>query len=140
VEILQGINRMKARFPLEQIAIPNESPLFGGSGYGSLPKLTGTLGNGLNFVIRELVRRGVIISQHAWEHCFAPVPRVQRLFSDYGIQDPLNTSSEIFRFLVRHLGKEKATFMNSFDIPFLMIQERYGSFERFLYIEGNKSE
>jgi len=140
VEILQGINRMKARFQLEQIAIPNESPLFVGTGYGALPKLTGTLGKGLNFVIRELVRRGVITSQHAWEHCFASVPRLQRLFSDYGIQDPLNTSSEMFRFFVEHLGKEKATFGNSFDIPFLMIQERYGSFERFLYVEGNKRE
>lgn len=140
VEILLSINRMKARFPLEQIAIPNESPLFSGAGYGALPKLTGTLGEGLNFVIRELVRRGVITSQHAWEHCFAPVPRLQRLFSEYGIQDPLNTSPEIFRFFVRHLGEEKATFMNSFDIPFLMIQERYGSFNRFLYMIGNKRE
>jgi len=140
VEIFLSINRVKDRFNIDQITNPNESELFSGSGLPMLPKLSNTLGIGTGLVLRELFRHGVIKSKHAIEHCYPPVKRVEMLFKDMGcyLDDGprILHTTQIYDFLVKHLGKEKATFLNSFDIPFLTIADQYESLYEFLEQNG----
>lgn len=136
VEVFLSINRIKSHFSLDQITNPNKSELFSGSGIPIMPKISNTLGIGTGFVLRELVRQGLITSPYVFEHCYSPVSRVKRLFMDLGFtmgeEANLSDSTKIYQFLVKNLGEAKATFNKSFDIPFLVIAEKYGDFKTFL--------
>ncbi|MEI7845422.1 MAG: hypothetical protein WCK35_06430, partial [Chloroflexota bacterium] len=136
VELFLGIDRIDKRFNLEHLANPNKSELLSGSDFPSIPKLSNTLGIGIGLVIRELVRKEVITSQYAYEHCYSPVSRLRRLFAEMnfnlGEGERLSDSPQIYQFLVKNLGAEKATFKKSFDIPFLVLAEKYENLQAFL--------
>ncbi|MEI6292014.1 MAG: hypothetical protein WCP19_16455, partial [Chloroflexota bacterium] len=132
VEVFLGINRNDSRFNLDQLTNPNKSEIFSGSGLPMMPKLSNTLGIGTGFVLRELVRREIITSKYVFEHCFSPVNRIRGLFQELDSGLNVTDSTQIYRFLVKNLGEEKATFNKSFDIPFLTLADKYGNFRAFL--------
>ncbi len=134
-EVFISINQIRARFQLDQITNPNESEIFSGSGLPIIPQVSNTLGLGACFVLRELVRKNVVTSPFAREHCYAPVRRLREFFMEMGCNlsetANISMSTQIYHFLVSNLGEEKASFLNSFDIPFLMIIDQYGGFREF---------
>lgn len=136
VEVILGTDQINTRFNIDQITNPNKSELFSGSGLPLMPKLSNTLGIGIGLVLRELVRKDVITSHYVYEHCYSPVGRLRRLFAEMdtnlGDGDRLSDSTQIYKFLVKHLGEEKATFNKSFDIPFLALTDQYENLQAFL--------
>ena len=134
-EVLESINRQSVPFTLDQFTNPNKSEYFARSGLPMMPKMTKILGAGACFVIRDLVRTGVLTNVHAYPHCFAPVKQLRDIFSELGFNLAERTDSDgsrrIYEFIKRDLGEEHATFDMSFDIPFLMINKRWGSLQNF---------
>jgi len=125
VDAFLAINHIKDPFSLNQITRPRASEIFQGGGPDA-PPISGILGMGAWFIIRELVRKGVIENEHAHQHCYVPVKRVRTLIQRLNGPSLENLSKEeqsiqIYKFLVNHLGAESATFQNTFDIPFQMI-------------------
>ena len=135
IEVLESINRQSVPFTLDQVTNPNKSELFVGSGLPMMPKMTKVLGSGACFVIRDLVRSGVLINIHTYPHCFAPVKRLRDIFFELGLDLPeqigWDGSRRIYEFIKRDIGEEHATFDMSFDIPFLMIHKRWGGLQGF---------
>jgi len=91
--------------------------------------LSRTLGIGANFILREVVRHGVLNSASAIvssEHCFVAHKRVRELLNRLGMnldEDVASSSQsqDIYKFISHYLGKDQATFDFSFDIPFQII-------------------
>jgi len=108
------------------------SPIYSRGGI-SVPPLTKTLGIGANFVVRELVRTEFInetAREYFFPHCFVPTRKVREHFhslnpSGFTYIDLNNPdrkqSKKIHEFLTNQL--EDPTFLNSFDLPFLYINE-----------------
>ena len=93
------------------------------------PSIDRTLGIGACFVVRELMRLGILSSVHAYPHCYTPVRRVRNLLESIGCPGLDSDASQcweqsvaIYEFLSEYLG-ECATFNGAFDIPFLIIAE-----------------
>ena len=93
------------------------------------PSIDRTLGIGACFVVRELMRLGILSSVHAYPHCYTPVRRVRNLLESIGCRGLDSDASQrweqsvaIYEFLSEYLG-ERATFNGAFDIPFLIIAE-----------------
>jgi hypothetical protein len=126
-----AIERLRHPFALTQVTNTRASAVFQGGGV-SAPPLSRVLGMGQCFVLRELVRRGVLTNTHAHPHCFVPVARVRRMLLQMGCdelsqrQRPWEWSRSIHRFLVGHLGAVAATFYGDFDIPLQVIAEDAG--------------
>jgi hypothetical protein len=95
------------------------------SGFEAPPNAQG-LGIGGQFVMREMVRSGLIQNPLAFEHCYVPVQRLCRLWNRIGCH------SGFYRDLCRHLGEERATFGGAFDLPLLFVAEDEGLQRRFL--------
>lgn len=93
------------------------------------PPINRALGIGACFVIRELVRTGVLTNEYAYPHCYVPSERVRDLFvEELGCKEiltepKLTVSKVIHEFLVKHMGKKKATFNLAFDLPFLTLAD-----------------
>jgi hypothetical protein len=93
------------------------------------PPINRALGIGACFVVRELVRTGILTNENAHPYCYVPSARVRDLFiEELGckeiLTEPKSTASKvIYDFLVKHMGKEKATFNLSFDLPFLTLAD-----------------
>jgi len=128
VEAFLQIDRMRLDFRLDTILAPRSSALFQGGG-ADAPSLTRVLGAGACFVVRELVRAGVLKSPWAYPHCYVPSGRVRRLLEFLGWADldddgrRYEQSRAIYAFLCQHIGADRATFGGSFDLPFLTIAE-----------------
>ncbi len=126
VDSFLSINKMPSAFSLHQIVAPRINSSFQGGGPDA-PPIHKALGMGACFVLRELVRKGVITNPKAHKLCYVPRKPVRELLSKLGCHEieyantPEMRSKEIHRFLSNHLGKERATFNNSFDLPLLMI-------------------
>jgi hypothetical protein len=133
-----AINQYRTPFPLTDILRPRTNPTFQGGGPDA-PPITRTLGMGANFVVRELVRNGVITNKHAVQHCYVPFLSLRRLIIrlscdlDDHQNNPWNTSTHIYRHLVKHLGPERATFDGAFDIPLFIISRDTELFESFFH-------
>jgi hypothetical protein len=84
---------------------------------------------GACFVVRELVRTGVLTSDFSHPHCFVPTARVRRVFAAIGCEDleqehrRWEVSPIIHNFIVDHLGDDRTTFCGDFDIPFQFVAE-----------------
>lgn len=123
-----AIKYQSAKFSLEDVLNTATSSVHAGGGV-SAPRLSRTLGIGANFMLRELVRNGVLNGASAIvssEHCFVPHLRVRQLLNELGMQLDeehayMNQSQKIYEFISLHIGKEKAIFDFSFDIPFQII-------------------
>ena len=100
----------------------------GGYGYDT-PAANRTIGIGACFVVRELVRMRILTKEHIYPHCFVPIKRVRDFFvEELGckeiLTEPKLTASKVIHdFLVKHMGKEKATFNLAFDLPFLTLAD-----------------
>lgn len=114
---------------LSQIIAPAINPAFQGSTLNAPPI---NLGIGVNFVIRELVRLGVIQpTEQVIQHCFVPRYNVRRLLTYLGCSG-LNEPNYIYSSLISSFLSEKInelqlnispTFENAFDIPFELYSE-----------------
>lgn len=128
-ELLLGLDRHRSRFDLAAVLQPwaDSDQQGGGIGAAALPR---TLGIGANFVIRELIRLGVIDSPHLREHAFVPYRRVRRLIAEMGCTDAESTepgvSLVISDFLHQHVDVEKTSFCGDFDIPLRIVAGNVG--------------
>lgn len=114
---------------ISQLIAPRTNQVFSGGGPDAPPI---RLGIGINFVLRELVRFGILLPQeHIIQHCFVPRANVRRLLTRLGCNslsspDPYN-SQLIHQFLSRHFFDLNLTipptFKNAFDIPFELVVE-----------------
>ena len=128
INAFESVQMFDRQFSLQEITWISRSPEFQGSGMDA-PQLTRVLGIGQCFVLRELVRNGIITNTKAHRHCYVPVKRVRDLMTYLGCPDLNRTSrkwelsQKIHRFLYDHLGKDASQFDLSFDIPFQIIAE-----------------
>ena len=120
------IDRCSDQFLLTDITRLRSSSRFQGSDLYA-PSIDRALGIGACFVVRELMRLGVLSSESAHEHCYTPVSRVRKLLESIGCPDlDSNThqrwerSKTIYEFLSEHL-EDRATFNKAYDVPFLII-------------------
>lgn len=129
VEGFLSINR-RQEFSFDHILSLRTDPALQGGGPDA-PSLSRVLGMGACFVLRELVRKSMITNAHAFRYCYTPVKRLKRLLSNIGLSDiEANPSPHwvvskiIYDNLSNLIGEEKATFLNDFDIPLLIVSER----------------
>lgn len=133
----ESVESMNRPFGLTEITNTRSSSQFSGGGFDA-PPLSRVLGMGQCFVLRELVRKGVITNKHAHRHCYVPSKRVRDLLMSLGCEGLGQSSRKwelslhIHEFLVDHLGDEAATFQHCFDIPFQIIAEDEGLQAKFL--------
>jgi hypothetical protein len=134
VDSFQAIDHYKKDFELESITAPRASADLQGGGFDA-PPVTRTLGIGACFVVRELVRSGMITNSRAHRHCYVPSARVRRLMTILGCPgladgrssaaERVRASSLIHDYLVSTLGDEaKARFHGDFDLPLTALTER----------------
>ncbi|MDM8515657.1 hypothetical protein QUF76_05610 [Desulfobacterales bacterium HSG16] len=125
VDAFLAVNNLQESFSLDQITAPRASEHFQGGGPDA-PPISKVLGIGALFIMRELIRNGILKNKNAYRHCYVPVKRVRNLIEQLGCPSLENSKREvqsiqIYEFLVKHLGDEKADFLKSFDIPLLLI-------------------
>ena len=84
-----------------------------------------SLGIGACFVVRELLRFGMLDGRSAHRHAFVPARGVRELLIRLGLQvdntADVAASGQIYEELARHLDPDRATFGMAFDIPFQII-------------------
>ena len=127
VESFRNIDRLGRQFGLDEILAPRTNADFSGGGPDA-PSLRRTLGIGACFVVRELMRFGVLADARAHKYCYLPTRRVRALLGLMGCQslegeERAVQSAIIHSFLVKHLGAEKSTFLRSFDLPLQALAE-----------------
>jgi len=127
VEAFLAVNQIEKPFALSQITAPRANENFQGGGPDA-PPISKVLGIGAWFIMRELVRKGIIENKNAYQHCYVPVKGVRDIVEGMGGPFLENSNREeqsilIYEFLAEHLGKEKATFNGAFDIPLQLIME-----------------
>ena len=127
VELLLGLERYRGDFDMDLVLTPLADRDQQGGGI-SAPPLGRTLGMGANFIVRELIRHGIVDSIHLRQHAYVPYQRIRRLFSEMGCADIesaplLKVSPIIFGILNRNLGAEKSIFCGDFDIPLRIVSE-----------------
>ncbi len=136
IELFLAIDRVNRTFQLTEITRPLASSLFQGGGIGA-PPLCRVLGLGACFIVRELVRLGLLKSHFAFRHCFVPTKRVRDVFKLLGCEgldlkvERWNISTHIYDFVIQQIGPERATFSDAFDIPFQFIAEDDSLQQRF---------
>ena len=94
----------------------------------SAPPVHRTLGIGACFVVRELLRLGVVSGDSAPHACaYVPTKRLRDLFVRWGYPEfdvpraDVGLSKVIHRILVEHLGVEDARFQGAYDIPLQLV-------------------
>jgi hypothetical protein len=128
IDAFLAVERIRNPFSLPQVSNTRASSVFQAGGV-SAPPLSRVLGMGQCFILRELMRQGVLTNSLAHPHCFVPVARVRRLLLTLECGELLNEqrpwewSRTIYRFLVKHLGRDAATFHGDFDIPLQIVAE-----------------
>jgi hypothetical protein len=128
VEIFSSVKRhLQAGTNLQAVLTPRAGAVFQGGGIDA-PPITKILGMGVCFVLRELARSGLVDHPEVSSYCYPPTSRLRKLFSQLGVDIDENAfrfeqSQAIYKFLVEHLGSEKATFMGHFDIPLQVVAD-----------------
>ena len=137
VGIFLDIDKHDKDIDFDEILKPRAASTQAGGGWDA-PPLTRALGIGACFVVRELVRTGILTSRRAHDHAYVGVGRVRNVFVRLGMSDlrgegaSYRHSSQIHRFLIDHLGPDRAHFDRCFDLPFLAIAENAELQKRFL--------
>jgi hypothetical protein len=137
VGVFLDIDKHHDRFGFDEILKPRNASSQAGGGWDAHP-LTRTLGIGACLVVRELVRMGVLTSYHAHDHAYVGGGSVRNVFVRLGMSElrgegaSYRHSPQIHRFLVDHLGPDRAHFNRCFDLPFLAIAESAELQGRFL--------
>ena len=121
-ELIIGFDR-RDKIDLNQVLSPSFDPAQQGGGI-SAPSLVKTLGMGICFLLRELMRQGILQNSSVKPHCYLPRERVRYLLKEIGMdwdvvgRVSLATNSRyIYEFISRFLGEEDATFNNCYDLP-----------------------
>ncbi len=137
VEALLALRRATGPLALEDVMNPRSSPMFSGGGPDA-PPLAPILGIGQCFILRELIRKGVLDNQFAHRWCYVPHSRVRRLIErlngpiwNEGDGERWRFSVNIHEFLNEQLGSDH-TFCCDFDIPLTIIAERRNLWQHFL--------
>lgn len=141
--LLQASRRAPTSFNLDVLMAPKTDAELGRtSGAYDVPRLTGALGIGAPWVLRELVRLNALGGgdlTHVWPYCFVPRRRTRQLLVRLGAADLADsalgaaTASElsrrIYKFLVEELklNKVEATFGGAFDLPLYIIATDAGA-------------
>jgi hypothetical protein len=126
VEGFLAINRMEEPFSLKMVTTQRVNSTFQGGGVDA-PPIYRALGIGVCFVMRELVRNNHITNTASHKFCYGSRKPVREFLNRLGCDEineasnPEERSKAIYNFLCTHLGKEKATFNNSFDLPILAV-------------------
>jgi hypothetical protein len=137
IGVFESIEQNGDEFSLATISNTRSSSNQQGGGFDA-PPLSSVLGMGQCFVLRELVRKGVITNKHAHRHCYVPSKRVRDLLMSLGCEGlgqssrKWELSRHIHEFLTGYLGVEAATFQHCFDIPFQIIAEDEGLQAKYL--------
>ncbi|WP_294540253.1 hypothetical protein [uncultured Rhodoblastus sp.] len=82
---------------------------------------------GLHWVLRELVRLGVLDGDHVFQDCWVPSDRLFRFLQPLGLEPPDGgcpnsvKAQAIFEFLAAELKTERPNLHRAFDIPLLHI-------------------
>ncbi len=127
VESFRNIDRLGRQFALDEILAPRTNADFSGGGPDA-PSLRRTLGIGACFVVRELMRMGVVMDARAHKFCYMPTGRIRKLLGLLGCQslegeERAVQSTVIHSFIVEHLGAQRSTFGRSFDLPLQALAE-----------------
>jgi len=126
VEIVRKLPRIVQHhgpISLNDILRPSFSPLLAPLGIDAAP-LNRSLGIGLNWMIREMLRSGFYEAEEQQlmaPYCWAPTKRVRELLVQLGarVDDTANkeASRVIHAFVVEKVGAELARFDGDFDLP-----------------------
>ena len=122
------LNKLESSSAFRPYLRPKTNPAFSGSGLDNeAPPIDKILGIGSNFILRELIRLGIISNDFTYSYAYVPSGRVRSFFQLLGCPKLDQSSSKIdyartiYKFLEGKLGKEYVTFQNDFDIPFLIL-------------------
>jgi len=128
------IDRFDGDFALDHVLRPRTNPAYRGTDMDA-PPLDPALGIGVCFVVRELVRGGVLSrNHHAHKYCFVPVKGVRDVFIRMGCAElqreqgsPWLWSQVIYRFILDHFEGDttRASFCTGFDLPFYLLGSRH---------------
>ncbi|MEZ9533925.1 hypothetical protein AB4260_11165 [Vibrio lentus] len=121
---------------LNDLLQPNSSSLLSGSGI-DVAELKGTLGIGINFILRELTRHYVIeqeFSSSTHKYAFVLPLRLRTLLNKIGAglnteANPTN-SEQLYSFFLETLVEDDSHFGLSFDIPFRVLLNDRKAFKR----------
>jgi len=125
IELFYSLEQQGENINVQQTMTSKTFSDFQGGGIAAAP-IAKTLGMGVPFVLREMMRKDLFNSNEKYivPYCYVPIGRVRNFFSTMGCNDLENDESHITKskiihdFLCKHLGDNKAEFNNSFDIPF----------------------
>jgi hypothetical protein len=133
IELFRQQDRRKAPFDIMHLATPDTDPQLRGMALGHIPSLRRIMGSGLNVVLRELKRTGVLTSPFIDPHTFSPSARVRELLrelnpeeaSDWDLQDAdPGKSVTIHRIVLSSLQEEDLQLpADCFDFPLLALAE-----------------
>lgn len=119
----------RSPFRAEHLFRPRDDTQSSGTG-AAPPHIDRVLGIGACFVLRELVRSGIISTPEAYPYCYVP-SRVVRSYLAHGLSFAmsdddrhLDQSKAIHGLLAQYLGKEGATFGGAFDLPLIWASEK----------------
>lgn len=132
VEIIRKLPRIVEHHgpvSLNDILRPSFSPLLGPLGINAAP-INRSLGIGLNWMIRELLRNGIYESkdqQRMASYCWAPTKRVRELLQQLGGRvgeaADKEASRAIYGFVVEQIGADFARFDGDFDLPLQIVTQ-----------------
>jgi hypothetical protein len=130
VELVCKLPRMvqdRGPISLNDILRPSYSPVVMPLGLDAAP-LSRSLGIGMNWMIRELLRQGVYELRDESlmaPYCWAPSQRARELLNalgaGVGIWANKEVSRAIYNFVVQHIGADRARFTGDFDLPLQLI-------------------
>jgi hypothetical protein len=130
VEVVRKLPRIiqdRGPISLNDVLRPSYSPVIMPLGLDAAP-LSRSLGIGMNWMIREMLRQGVYAPRDAGimaPYCWAPSQRVRELLNalsaDVGVWADKEASRAIHEFVVKHIGADRARFNGDFDLPLQLI-------------------
>lgn len=133
----QGFLNLDRRGPVGLLTIlePRSDSRLSGTG-SDAPSIKRALGYGASFVVRELLRSGVLTSPDAAVHAYVPRRTTVRFLESIGLTGvttgPHHLKSKLISdFLTEHLG-DRSTFEGDFDIPLRIASENRTLWHEFL--------
>jgi hypothetical protein len=150
VELVSKLPRIvQARGPisLNDILRPSYSPLVMGLGIDAAP-LSRSIGIGMNWMLRELLRSGVYASQdeasvapYSWASSARVRGLLKMLGADFGDRADKESSRAVYEFVVDQVGPDYAQFDRDFDLPLQLItrEEHRVEFEQCFKDTGRRA-
>lgn len=130
VELVRKLPRIvqdRGPISLNDVLRPSYSPVIMPLGLDAAP-LTRSLGIGMNWMLREMLRQGIYEARDASimaPYCWAPSRRFRELLNalgaDVGVRADKEASRAIYEFVVEHIGADRAHFNGDFDLPLQLI-------------------